>query len=432
MPIGEIKNVLLTPTESSGLTGFFVDQPTSGSHFDCYGIKIEGWVVNEGNKPVFVTATWRRMILGQAPVKQPRPDLAEAYPHLDEAGVSGFCMTISLLGLPPHASIVMQAGLSDGRTAGIGTLRLQRAPLHCAYQASIQPILLNSLGRSGSKWLTMLLGQHPEILALEPAKLEPRAIHYWLSVFLTIANPRSYLQILAADLSQPRYWLGDRHPIHMHDFPDDPTHQWLGRNSVEATAAFCLQQVEQFYQEAALRENKPGARRFAEKHVPNPLLSTMIMELYPEAGQIFLVRDLRDVVCSMAAFSAKIGGQGFLRSEAGLSREFIDSLRRGGQTLLEEWKSMAENAALLRYEDLIQDPLPALTAVFDYIGVASDRESVEGIVRRAGEFDLKEHQTSDGPHSSIGRWRRDLSPELQAECAEAFGDLLEEFGYPTT
>jgi hypothetical protein len=37
--------------------------------------------------------------------------------------------------------------------------------------------------------------------------------------------------------------------------------------------------------------------------------------------------------------------------------------------------------------------------------------------------------TSETPEGSIGRWRRDLEPELAEACEEAFGGALEAFGY---
>jgi hypothetical protein len=43
--------------------------------------------------------------------------------------------------------------------------------------------------------------------------------------------------------------------------------------------------------------------------------------------------------------------------------------------------------------------------------------------------ELEGHRTSRSPVESIGRWRRELSTELQRAGEEAFGDLLAEFGY---
>ena len=43
--------------------------------------------------------------------------------------------------------------------------------------------------------------------------------------------------------------------------------------------------------------------------------------------------------------------------------------------------------------------------------------------------DSDRHRTTADPRSSIGRWRHDLSPELQQECEAALAPALEAFGY---
>jgi hypothetical protein len=39
------------------------------------------------------------------------------------------------------------------------------------------------------------------------------------------------------------------------------------------------------------------------------------------------------------------------------------------------------------------------------------------------------HRTTTDRSASIGRWRRDLSPELRALCEPAFASALARFGY---
>jgi len=40
------------------------------------------------------------------------------------------------------------------------------------------------------------------------------------------------------------------------------------------------------------------------------------------------------------------------------------------------------------------------------------------------------HRTAgQGAAESVGRWQRDLEPQLQAVCDEAFSEALAEFGY---
>jgi hypothetical protein len=52
---------------------------------------------------------------------------------------------------------------------------------------------------------------------------------------------------------------------------------------------------------------------------------------------------------------------------------------------------------------------------------------IEAAGRRLPRMD--EHRTSADFASSIGRWRRDLDPELAAACEQAVGPALEAWGY---
>jgi hypothetical protein len=39
------------------------------------------------------------------------------------------------------------------------------------------------------------------------------------------------------------------------------------------------------------------------------------------------------------------------------------------------------------------------------------------------------HRTSAGAAGSIGRWKKELGPDLERACEEAFGEALALFGY---
>ena len=115
--------------------------------------------------------------------------------------------------------------------------------------------------------------------------------------------------------------------------------------------------------------------------------------------------------------------------------EWFRYLRAELSGLLENWRERREDAHLVRYEDLIVDPEATLAALFSYLGL----DGGAGTVRRALEDAHRTspqaqafHQTSTSVPASIGRWKRDLSPELKTLSARAFDDILLEFGYEST
>jgi len=96
----------------------------------------------------------------------------------------------------------------------------------------------------------------------------------------------------------------------------------------------------------------------------------------------------------------------------------------------------AGRAYLVRYEDLIADPDRTMVGVCEYVGIDADRSRIDRLVsearaRSSGEK-RAELSTSSSDEQSIGRWKRDLSPDLRMACADAFEDLLVEFGYEPT
>ena len=176
---------------------------------------------------------------------------------------------------------------------------------------------------------------------------------------------------------------------------------------------------------------KPEASRFAEKLTPGHV-PRLMWELYPGGSEVVLVRDFRDMVCSILAFNAKRGFVAFGRENVDSDARFIESnLASGASALLADWRERADRAQLVRYEDLVLDPETTLTRLYDRLGLTSDLETVRASIERASgaSGEMERHKTSRDPRASIGRWRTELDPELVEVCRSAFGEVLEEFGY---
>ena len=81
---------------------------------------------------------------------------------------------------------------------------------------------------------------------------------------------------------------------------------WLGSENLRSVAAACQERIDAFYCRVARNEGR-DARYFVEKRWPDPLVPRLTAELYPEGREIILVRDFRDMVCSILGFSEKRG-----------------------------------------------------------------------------------------------------------------------------
>jgi hypothetical protein len=68
--------------------------------------------------------------------------------------------------------------------------------------------------------------------------------------------------------------------------------------------------------------------------------------------------------------------------------------------------------------------------VFGHLAVDASPGLVDEIVKRASPAEGPEwHRTSGAAEASIGRWRRDMSPELLGLTEELFGEVMEAEGY---
>jgi hypothetical protein len=154
------------------------------------------------------------------------------------------------------------------------------------------------------------------------------------------------------------------------------------------------------------------------------------LEAYPEALSVHVVRDGRDVVCSLLErgwLNATSEGRDDARLPYGAEPRFwVEPERRDEFAQVSDARRCAW--AWRRYGEAVR------------AAGAGDRlleiryEGLAGVADRlAGFLDsdvTATHRTMDGfRDSSIGRWRNDLTPEQLADVEAEAGPLLAELGY---
>jgi hypothetical protein len=152
----------------------------------------------------------------------------------------------------------------------------------------------------------------------------------------------------------------------------------------------------------------------------------MLLELDAGAKDVFLVRDPRDQLASVVSWTA--AGRAQFSPDATTAEEYIDWLAPQTKLHLRHWQARSASSLLVRYEDLVLDPVPTLTRLFDYLGVDSTAETATSVVERAlrAEQNMqRNHQTSASPEQSVGRWRKDVSPDLWERMNDVFAPELE-------
>jgi hypothetical protein len=429
----EIEEVFKVASGSSEprLWGSRIERPMPGSHSEEYAINVEGWVMGRTSPAIAVELVRKGTVLRRVPLVIPRPDIAAQFPNIPGAERSGFQTTLGLLDLTLKFEVQVQAVLRDDSRVFVGTIQGQRQALQSDFRPTLQPLMVTSLGRMGTTWLMRMLSEHPDIVIGRRYPYELRTAKYWMHMLGVLSEPANHFQSANVDNFHSSRWSIGHNPYFSPPLTDDPDlRHWFGRVYVEQLAAFCQQSIDDCYRLVAAKQHQVEPVYFAEKHVPDDI-PWLVWELYPEAREVFLVRDFRDVVCSILAYNSKRGYAAFGREGVNTDEEFIGKMGMSASSLLRGYRQRLKRAHLVRYEDLILNPVDTLGSFLEYLGLDSAGSTVESLLRKASEetWDMQHHRTISDPEMSIGRWRRDLDPSLQVVCQEVFGDVLEEFGY---
>jgi hypothetical protein len=175
-----------------------------------------------------------------------------------------------------------------------------------------------------------------------------------------------------------------------------------------------------------------GSLREVEQTPETAFVLAAALRAYPDARAVHLVRDGRDVVCSLLErgwLSAERSGSDDIGAAYGAHARFwveperIDEFRTASDARRAAWawrryvsaaRSVGERTLELRYETLASDPATAAEQLAEHLGL--DR----GLLA----------ETLTAAHTrSVGRWLTQLTSEQLADVEREAGPLLRELGY---
>jgi LPS sulfotransferase NodH len=173
-------------------------------------------------------------------------------------------------------------------------------------------------------------------------------------------------------------------------------------------------------------------RRALDQTPETSFVLASVLAAYPDAFAVHALRDGRDVVCSLLErgwLNANRGGADDAgRSYGNYARFWVEEDRRDEFTqasdatraawawrrYVEAARSLGDRVVEVRYEELAADPAATAESVAPALDI--DPQALAETFGRA--------------HSrSVGRWRRDLSPEQLRDVEREAGPLLAELGY---
>lgn len=258
-----------------------------------------------------------------------------------------------------------------------------------------QPFLIIGNGRSGSTYLSELLAPHPAIALTSEAK-----VLEYLAIVVSVAglpafrmHPKLEIQgIVGGDYSAAFSPIFKKHArqiildFYQNQFPDKSFTHWGDK-------------------------------------MLSPSSSLDLSELFPDLLYIMIVRDPRDVICSIKKY-------------AHLPRIKIQHPQLAQYSLEEHcthWNEtynrlfdFVKSHYLVKYESLIADPEFEARRALSYLGLAFSEENRRAI---QANDSFSWNGTSPSPAASIGRWKKELSVPETKTVERLCGPLMEKFGY---
>jgi hypothetical protein len=266
-----------------------------------------------------------------------------------------------------------------------------------AYVSAASPVVVGGCPRSGTTLLRVILDSHAGICCGPEANVLHRPV------------PRQFARKLAERFD-------------------------LERDLVEElyrTSASQAEFVDRFFAEYAQAAGKP---RWAEKTPKNVLVIDYLFEHFPKAKFIHVIRDGRDVVCSLRTHPRHRVVAGVVqpvetrRRVDKCARVWRDSVTAG--TRFRGHPSYAE----VRYEQLVAEPETTLRALLEWLGEPWDEAvlrhaEIAGPSRDSLKFPDNPEAMAPISRTAVGRWRTDLTAPDLATVEEIAGELLSELGY---
>jgi protein-tyrosine sulfotransferase len=280
--------------------------------------------------------------------------------------------------------------------------RVERLRRHrwrmAAYTSGARHVVMGGAPRSGTTLLRKMLERHPELCSGAETKLfVPAAFNLdWLAAAYGLPRPE-LTEMLRRSPSQGAF-------------------------------------IDAFARRVTAAAGKP---RWAEKTPQNIRHLDWILPRFPSASVIHIVRDGRDVVCSMREHPdwRWVDG-GWQKVVVPRPLEWYASRWLADTAAGMAWRQDPRYVEV-RYEDLVADPALALHGICEGIGALVDPAWLAQVT--AGDTDgdstddaaPQRRPDYDGAASgvSIGRWRTDLDADEQTLVMRLCGDRLRELGY---
>jgi hypothetical protein len=279
----------------------------------------------------------------------------------------------------------------DGNLASKGLLNLD---------LGLRPILISSLGRSGSTVLTNSLGLHPEIALFGGYPFEYRFFSYCLHATYILSSPANHDFSMGGGAFETSNTFNiGFNPFNHRDYDrqlgNSRLRKYYEGDFTRKTAQFFVGRAKEGIALAALRKKRAVA--FVEK-MGGAHLANLADNICANVREIVLVRGFWDMATSMIAFDAKRALKAF---NSGNPDDWLIAMAFQHLHLLR--RSRLSGKIVVSYEDLTRDPQQRLETLARELGIARDTGSINAMMKPFREKSyLTGHSTGSSKDEARG------------------------------
>jgi len=205
----------------------------------------------------------------------------------------------------------------------------------------------------------------------------------------------------------------------------------LDRRELDALVRECSSVVEFAERFYATYVTKGAPLRWVDKSPYNIRVAQQLLSWFPNARFLHIVRDGRDVACSLRRHPRQR-----LVNTRVVEVETLRPIAEGAAT----WRAETSlglalrahpRAHELRYEDLVTAPQASVRTICSFVGIPFETTMLMPSDPTGPPARLLNNPRAAGPlyTTNVGRWRSQLTPTEREEFARIAGELLIELGY---
>lgn len=275
--------------------------------------------------------------------------------------------------------------------------------MHMKSHQNVEPIIIGGCGRSGTTLMRVMLDSHPDVCCGPESDLfDPKF---------------RQLNEVSDELWSKLAW--------KFDIDINEIRRILKRSFTHGEF------VKLFFLEYVART---GKRRWAEKTPRNVHMLDYVFETFPNAKFIHVVRDGRDVVCSLRTHPRHKVVNGEL-VPTGIVNPINECLRRWVNDVSAGLKYRGHPRYIeIRYEDLVIHPETTTRKLFEFLEINWIKDvinfhQVKTSSRDVTKFPQNPEASQPLQDNAIGRWKEDLTPSELAFIEQNDNGLLALLGY---